>query len=249
MTLLLSLLLAVQDDFTVLKPEEQPRRMLYRYLEGECGKLLEARRKTVEALRTPEDVRRRQEELRAKYLEALGPFPERTPLNARVTGGFRREGYRVENLVYETRPNHHVPANLYVPEGRGPFPGVLFPLGHYGNPRPAEEYQRTCILLARNGFVVLTYDPPGQGERHQLVAPGRGPAAHGTTEHTLIDCGARLVGTCAANYFIWDGIRGLDYLAGRPEVDPKRLGCLGNSGGGTVTAFLMAVDERVGCAV
>jgi cephalosporin-C deacetylase-like acetyl esterase len=223
--------------------------MLYRYLESECAQLLSARRTAVQMLQTPEAVRGRQEELRAKFLAAIGPFPQKTPLNARTISTMARDGYRVENVVYESRPNHHVPGNLYVPEGKGPFPGILFPLGHYSWPRAAEEYQRTCILLAKYGFVVLTYDPPGQGERHQLVASGRGPDAHGTTEHTLIDCGARLVGSSAAMVFVWDAMRGLDYLASRPEVDPKRLGCTGNSGGGTTTALLMAADDRVGCAV
>jgi dienelactone hydrolase len=228
---------------------EDPRRMLYRALEEECAQTLAARRKAVEAIQTPEAVRRRQEELRARYLAALGPLPEKTPLRARTVATLARDGYRVENVVYETRPDHHVPGNLYVPEGKGPFPGILFPLGHYAWPRAAEEYQRSCILLAKHGFVVLTYDPPGQGERHQLVVAGRGPDAHGTTEHTLIDCGARLVGGCAAQVFVWDAMRGLDYLSSRPEVDPKRLGCAGNSGGGTTTALLMAADERVACAV
>src|SRR5437016_4167000 len=163
-----------------LRQEPDERKMLYRYLEAECARELAERRKVVDALRTPEDVRRRQEEIRAKFFAALGPFPEKTPLRPRMTGTIPRDGYRVENLVYESRPDHHVPANLYVPDGKGPFPGVLFPLGHYGWPRAAEEYQRTCILLAKNGFVVLTYDPPGQGERHQLVAPVGPPAAHGT---------------------------------------------------------------------
>jgi dipeptidyl aminopeptidase/acylaminoacyl peptidase len=243
MILLLALLSCAPQQF------DDQRKMLYRALEEECAQALSARRKSVEQLQTPEAVRRRQQELRAKYLAALGPFPERTPLRARTIRTIAREGYRVENVVYESRPEHHVPANLYVPEGNGPFPGILFPLGHYSWPRAAEEYQRSCILLAKHGFVVLTYDPPGQGERHQLVAHVGPPAAHGTTEHTLIDCGARLVGSCAANVWIWDAMRGLDYLESRPEVDLKRLGCAGNSGGGTTTALLMAADERVACAV
>ncbi len=243
MILLLAFLSCVPQEL------EDPRRMLYRYLEGECAQALAARRKAVQALQTPEAVRARQEEIRAKFFAAIGPFPEKSTLNARTVRTLARDGYRVENVVYESRPNHHVPGNLYVPEGKGPFPGVLFPLGHYGWPRAAEEYQRACILLAKHGFVVLTYDPPGQGERHQLVTAGRGPDAHGTTEHTLIDCGALLTGGSAAMVWIWDAMRGLDYLVSRPEVDPKRLGCTGNSGGGTTTAYLMAADERVGCAV
>jgi hypothetical protein len=237
------------DDPAVLDLDERPRRLLYRRLEARCDELLAARRREVAAMKSPDELRHRQADLREKLLAAIGPFPERMPLQVQVVRVLPRDGYRIENLVFQSLPRHHVPGNLYVPEGKGPFPGVLFPLGHYANPRAAEEYQRTCILLAKQGFVVLTYDPPGQGERHQLLGPGGRPSAQGTTEHTLVDCGALLTGTCAAQYFIWDAMRGLDLLAARPEVDATRLGCLGNSGGGTTTAYLMALDERVACAV
>lgn len=223
--------------------------MLYKYLEAECAKKLAERKKAVEALKTPEDVARRQADLRAKFLAALGGLPERTPLNPRVTGTLRGEGFTVEKVIFESRPDHHVTANLYLPEGKGPVPGVIFPLGHYSNPKPADEYQRACIMLAKNGLAAMSYDPIGQGERHQTLDEKGKPRAHGTSEHTLVDVGALLVGTCAAQQFIWDGIRALDYLQSRPEIDPKRLGCMGNSGGGTLTAYLMAVDERVGCAI
>jgi cephalosporin-C deacetylase-like acetyl esterase len=238
-----------QDDLTVLSPEDRPRKMLNAHLVAQHGKLFADRRDALAALKTPEDVRKRQEFLRAKFLESLGGFPERTPLNAKVTGILKRDGYRVEKVIYEARPDLHITANLYLPEGQGPFPGILFPLGHYDNPKPAEEYQRSCILFAKNGLAVLTYDPIGQGERYQVLGPDRKPRARGTSEHTLVDVGALLVGTSSAQHFIWEGIRGLDYLASRPEIDPKRLGCAGNSGGGTMTSYLMAIDERVACAV
>jgi pimeloyl-ACP methyl ester carboxylesterase len=238
-----------QEDLTILSPEDHPRKMLNTWLVSQNEKLFADRRAALAALKSPEDVRKRQEFLRAQFLQTLGGFPERTPLRARTTGTLRRDGYRIEKVIYEVRPDLHVTANLYLPEGSGPFPGILFPLGHYDNPKPAEEYQRTCILFVRNGLAVLTYDPIGQGERYQVLGPDRRPRARGTSEHTLVDVGALLVGTCSAQYFLWEGIRGLDYLASRPEIDPKRLGCAGNSGGGTMTAYLMAIDERVACAV
>ena len=241
------LLCAGQEDLTVLKPEELPRKMLYTYLQAECGKLFEERRKAVALLKTPDDVRHRQEKIRTRFVEALGGFPEKTPLNAKVVGGFQRDGYRVERVIYESRPDHHVTANFYLPEGKGPFPGVLVPCGHSENGKAAETYQRACILLAKNGCAVLCYDPIGQGERKQFLPAGGKPLGS-TTEHTQVGIGALLVGTSAATYRIWDGIRSLDYLAGRPEVDPKRLGCTGNSGGGTLTAYLMALDERIWAA-
>jgi dienelactone hydrolase len=240
----------VQAPTTVLAPEDQPKKMLHSYLLSECGKEFDARRKIIALLKTPEDVRKRQEELRAKLIEAIGGFPEKTPLNARVTGKESRDGYRIEKLIYESRPDHHVTATLYLPAGPGPFPAVLFPCGHWDHAKAAEDYQRSCILMALHGIGALCFDPISQGERVQLLTPEGKPAVgYGTLEHTMADVGALLVGRCTASYEIWDGIRGLDYLASRPEIDPKRLGCMGNSGGGTQTGYLMALDERILCAV
>jgi dienelactone hydrolase len=240
MTGLLALLLAVQAE---------PRSELYRHLEAECAKAFDARRREVEALKTPADVAKRQERLRAKFIEALGGFPEKTPLQPKTTGILERDGYRVEKVVYESRPDHHVTANFYVPAGKGPFPGVLVPCGHSDNGKAAEAYQRACILMAKNGLAVLCYDPIGQGERVQLLAPDGKPAIRGSTnEHTMVGIGALLTGGCCAAYRIWDGIRSIDYLVSRPEIDPKRIGCTGNSGGGTLTSYLMALDERIWAA-
>jgi dienelactone hydrolase len=245
------LLVAAQEDLTVLEagPGGPPSKMLDRYLQGEAAKLFEERRKAVGAIKTPEELRRRQEDLRTRFVAALGGYPERTPLNPRVVGKEDRAGCRVERVIYESRPGHHVTAVLYLPEGTAPFPGVLFPCGHSENGKAAEAYQRACILLARNGMAVLCYDPIGQGERKQLLAipPGKQNIGN-TTEHTLAGVGALLVGRCAASYRVWDGLRSMDYLASRPEVDPSRLGCTGNSGGGTMTAYLMALDDRIRCA-
>jgi cephalosporin-C deacetylase-like acetyl esterase len=247
--LVLSLPLLAQEDLTVLKSGPDgvpPRKMLYTYLQGQAQKHFEARRQVVAALKTPEDVRRRQEELKAKFIESLGGFPEKTPLNPRVVGKEQRDGYRIERVVYESRPNHHVTAVLYLPEGRPPFPGVLVPCGHSANGKAAETYQRACISFAQNGLAALCYDPIGQGERSQLLdSQGKPAIAVSTSEHTMAGVGALLVGRNTASYRIWDGIRSLDYLASRPEVDPQRLGCTGNSGGGTLTAYLMALDERI----
>jgi len=225
-----------------------PRKMLYAYLQAEAQKHFDARRQAVAALKTPDAVRKRQADLKAKFLAALGGFPEKTPLNPQVVGTIQGDGFTVEKLIYENRPGHHVTANLYLPEGKGPFPGVLVPCGHSANGKAAEAYQRASILLAKNGLAALCYDPIGQGERAQILDKMGKPMLGSTTEHTLVGIGALLVGQSTATYRIWDGIRSLDYLASRKEVDPKRLGCTGNSGGGTLTAYLMALDDRIVCA-
>src|SRR5262245_15278450 len=108
-------------------PAEPGPRMLYNHLTERCRSHFDRRRQAVAALKTPEDVRRRQDELRRRFWEALGERPERTPLNARVVGSKRCGGYRLERVVYESRPHHQVTAIFYIPEGHGPFPGVLVP--------------------------------------------------------------------------------------------------------------------------
>jgi hypothetical protein len=209
----------------VLEPEPEatkapPEKMLHNYLLGAAQKHFDARKKEVVGLKTPADIKQRQARLKAKFIEALGGFPEKTPLRARVVGKLERADFRVEKVIYESRPNHQVTANLYLPTtGKPPYPGVLLPCGHSDNGKAAEAYQRACILLVKNGFVVLCYDPIGQGERSQLLNDKGKPAIPvSTSEHTMVGIGALLVGRSTATYRIWDGIRSLDYLAGRPAV-------------------------------
>lgn len=249
---LITILLAATNlaaaDTTVLSDSADAplNKALYSYLQSEAARNFQSRRETVAALKTADEIHQRQAALRKSFIDALGGFPEKTPLRSRVTGSQRRDGYRIEKVVYESRPNHHVTAVMYIPEGEGPFPGVLVPCGHSANGKAAEPYQRACILMAKHGLAVLCYDPIGQGERSQLLNEQGKPAIPGSTsEHTMVGVGALLVGSSTATYRIWDGIRSLDYLASRPEVDPDRLGCTGNSGGGTLTAYLMALDERI----
>ncbi len=257
MRLLVMLLVAIigvselrsQEKIQILSPDQEPRKMLHKFLLAEAQKHFDARRETVAALKTPEEIQKRQAELKAKFLAAIGAFPKKTPLNAQVAGTLKGDGFRVEKVIFESRPNHHVTANFYIPDGKGPFPGVLVPCGHSTNGKAAEAYQRVCILMARNGLAVLCYDPIGQGERIQLLAENKKPAIPGSTsEHTMVGVGAMLVGQATAGYRIWDGIRSIDYLVSRSEVDPKKIGCTGNSGGGTLTAYLMVLDERIVCA-
>lgn len=239
------------DDLTVFAqtPEDPPGGRLYKWLLGQARIQFDKRRAAIAALKTPDEVLQRQRLLKEKFIAALGGLPDRTPLNALVTGRLEREDFSVEKVLYESRPEHHVTACLYLPKGQGPFPGVLVPCGHSANGKASEAYQRACILMAKNGLAVLCYDPIGQGERIQLLNEQGKPAIPGSTsEHTMVGVGALLVGTSCATYRIWDGIRSLDYLASRPEVDPQRLGCTGNSGGGTLTAYLMALDDRIQAA-
>jgi dienelactone hydrolase len=223
---------------------------LEEFLKKQAFELLAKRRADVAAIRTPEQIAARQTRLKAFFMASLGDMPERTPLNPHVVGRIDRPGHRVEKVIFESRPGHHLTAALYLPEGPAPHPGVLVPCGHAANGKAYDSYQRMCILLARNGIAALCFDPIGQGERVQKLDEKGAPAIKegSTTEHTMAGLGAILVGRQAASYRVWDAMRALDYLAARPEIDPKRLGCTGNSGGGTETAYLMALDDRVAVA-
>ncbi len=182
-----------------------------------------------------------------------GAPPERTPLKLRTTGGFDREAYRVEKLIYESRPGFPIPANFYIPtkQGSAPFPGVLFQMGHSLNGKAAGLYQYCCQGLVQLGFAVLAFDPMGQGERTYYPRPDSSNLTRldsADTEHTLPGKQLILAGDTSTRMQTWDAVRSLDVLASHPLVDPKRLASTGNSGGGTLTMLLMAVDDRLACA-
>ncbi len=209
------------------------------------------RLKILAGITTSDKVLERQKYVRTKLWELLGGRLEKTPLNPRVVGSIPREGYRIDRLIYESRPGLYVTANLYVPAGRGPFPAVLSPLGHSANGKAYALYQTLFHSLARKGYVVLAYDPFGQGERIEYPGPEPGASrlGGGTREHSYAGRRLLLLGVNFGLYRAWDGIRGIDYLLTRGDVDPKRIGCGGQSGGGTLTMFLVALDERIQAAV
>ena len=198
------------------------------------------------SLQTKADAERYVADVRRKIALCFGPFPEKTPLNAKVTGKVERDTYTIENVIFESRPGFLVTANLYVPKGtKFPCPGVVGSCGHSTNGKAAEAYQSFCQGLARMGYVVLIFDPIGQGERLQYThvdekkrpRPGVGEHLHGGNQQFL-------VGEFLGSWRAWDGIRALDYLLSRPEVDPKHVGITGNSGGGTMTTWLCGVESR-----
>ena len=185
---------------------------------------------------------------RARFIEGLGGLPQRTPLNTRVTGTLQRDGYRIEKIIFESQPGFFVTANLYLPaSGTPPYPAILFPLGHETGAKAYPVWQQILATFARRGYAALTWDQLGQGERvqHWDEALGASKVAPSTTEHTVLGIQTLVTGDALARYTIWDGIRALDYLLSRPEVDAKRVGVTGNSGGGTHTAYLAALDDRL----
>jgi dienelactone hydrolase len=222
----------------------------YRSFADEAMPLLAARQAAVARLQTRADWERYRNETRQKILKLVGPLPEKTPLNAHVTGVLKKDSYRIEKVVYESQPGFFVTAALFVPEPlTGKAPAILYCSGHSDSGFRSPSYQTMILNLVKKGFVVLAFDPIGQGERLQYFDPKTGTSEFGrgfsTLEHTRAGSQCFLTGNSLARYVIWDGIRSLDYLLSRPEVDPARIGINGRSGGGTQTAYLAAIDDRI----
>ncbi len=222
------------------------------YMIQQMNQARASRRALLAHIQSQEQVATRTATVRSQLWELIGGRPEETPLNPRITGTIERNGYRIEKLIFESMPQIYVTANLYIPTtGKPPFPAILAPLGHTANGKAAMRYQYTFQTLARKGYAVLTWDPFGQGERIQYLKPGTNHTRfHAISmEHTEAGRPMVLFGNTFALYLAWDGIRGLDYLLTRPEVDSQRIGCTGQSGGGTMTMFLGALEPRIHAAV
>ena len=220
----------------------------YHFLTGEAYKLLELRAGKISQIKTKDELLQRQTEVRQTMWEILGSFPEKTSLNAKITGTVKKNGYRIENVIYESLPGFYVTASLFIPSNiKKPAPAILFCSGHSTSVYRLPLYQLPLLNLVKKGFIVLAIDPIGQGERLQYFNPVTGESTIGgsTQEHSYPSTQVFLNGTSIARYFLWDGIRGIDYLVSRKEVDPKRIGVHGLSGGGTQTAYISALDDRV----
>jgi len=198
------------------------------------------------AISTQEQAQAYQARVKEAILHAFGPRPLKTPLNARVTGIIEGAAYRIEKVLFESRPGCLVTANLYVPNDlKRLAPGVIGTCGHSPEGKACPLYQGFCQRLALSGFVVLIYDPFNQGERDQYaLLEDRESVAACTRAHNMMGKQLELIGENLSMWRAWDGIRALDYLLTRPEVDPQHIGLTGNSGGGTMTTWLWPIEER-----
>ena len=229
-----------------------PSEMLHTFLIQQAQLLFDHAETARAAVRTPAQWEQRRAHLMSAFEQAIGPFPERTPVNARIVGTLERERYTIQKIVFESQPLFYVTAVAYVPtQHTAPFPGILFPPGHSRNGKAYESYQRTPAGFAEKGYLVLVYDPLGQGERWQYWDPIKRESAFisSTREHSNVGAQCLLLGINLAQYMIWDSIRALDYLLSRDDVDPERIGCTGVSGGGTNTAYYVPFDDRVKAAM
>jgi cephalosporin-C deacetylase-like acetyl esterase len=237
------------EDLNCLTEAERADASLYASLQQEAYAALDRRDQAWGQLKTADQIREYQTRQRDFFVDQLGGFPERTPLNARTLRTIVAEGYRIECVIFESQPNHHVTANLYLPDAAKPVPGVAVSSGHSRTGKTADYNQRFGIMMAKHGMAALCFDPIGQGERSQILNDDGQPIFNSTTsEHFLVGVGSILVGRNTARYRIWDAMRAIDYLSQRPEVDAKRIGFTGCSGGGTLTSYVMALDDRVTCA-
>ena len=199
----------------------------------------------VGGLKTKEEWLNRQAEAKKIMTEIVGEFPAKTPLNPVITGTLKRDGFTVEKLYFESMPGYYVTAALFLPTKRGKLPAIIYCCGHSGNGFRSPAYQRVILNLVKKGFIVLAFDPVGQGERIQYF-DAEGKSVFGpTTEHSYPGTQSFISGRSLAHYFIWDGIRAVDYLISRKEVDPARIGITGRSGGGTQSSYIAAMDERI----
>jgi dienelactone hydrolase len=189
--------------------------------------------------RTPADAGRARPALREKLRASLGidRLPHRSE-PARTIGSVARPGFRIEKILLHPLPGMPVPGHLYVPDGvRGRAPAVLFYVGHWWPDSKARpDFQAFCVNMARLGFVVLTWDPFGQGER-----------GISSRDHRRVE--ALLAGVAQQGFAEHETRAALDYLLSRPEVDPKRIGMTGASGGGYNTWITSALDDRIAVAV
>jgi pimeloyl-ACP methyl ester carboxylesterase len=238
------------EAFRVLPPNANQGPVITDYLRYQtemAWRQDDQRRKAWEGIQTEQDLRRVQQQLREHLLQMLGGLPStKTPLNPHITGRIQMQGFHIEKLIFESLPHIYVTALLYVPDDTSAkHPGVLVPAGHSANGKA--YYQALCQRLVLRGYFVICWDPVGQGERSQFWEAKNHKSRYNLicAEHAVMGNLAYLAGTNLARWEIWDGIRAVDYLLTRPEVDPQRINITGTSGGGFQAAHIAALDPRI----
>ena len=222
--------------------------VLLNHLNKQAFDYLDLRDKEISKLKTKNDWIERQEKVKEILMEIVGPFPEKTPLNPRITGVLQKDGYRVEKIIYESMPEFYVTGCLFIPDGiKGKRPAVIYVSGHTIDAFREPVYQIFIHNLVRKGFIVFAIDPIGQAERSHYFDPEtkRPVIEMGVPEHNYAGNQCFISGSSLAKYFTWDIIRGVDYLTTRREVDLDNIGIAGRSGGGHQSAHAFAFDERI----
>lgn len=220
---------------------------LYRIISNAAFEQLENRKNRLASLNTRSDWQKYQNEINQTLCASLSKF-KKTPLNSETTNILVRDGVTIEKIIYESHPNFYVTASLFLPRKRQhPAPAIIYCSGHSELGFRSETYQHVILNLVEKGFIVLAYDPIGQGERLQYpdLETGKSTIGSSTQEHSYAGVQTLLTGSSLSDYFIWDGIRAVDYLFTREEVDRDRIGITGRSGGGTQAVMIAACDDRI----
>ncbi|MBE7036138.1 MAG: hypothetical protein E7403_02455 [Ruminococcaceae bacterium] len=202
-------------------------------------------------LKTKEDVINRRKKVQAAFKKAVGILPDRhAPLHiAYCNEHLLEEGITLQNLTFDSLPGLKVTASLWLPKGHADgkkHPAVMVAVGHSPMGRAHDTYVMLCRMLARNGMVVLSCDPPGQYERVQYPDEnGKSRIGGAVAEHFQIGFPCHLTGLTLAAFFVRDLERGLDVLETLPYVDKHRIAIAGNSGGGMMSALMALWDDRL----
>lgn len=191
---------------------------------------------------TLNDWKKKRQFLLKSIRQNAGSFPPSCELNPQIHGIIRKKGFEIRKITFQSRPDFRVTANLYVPEGTGPFPGILGVHGHWAKGKIPSAVQSRCQVLALNGFVVLMVDAFGAGERGTV--PGEYEYHGAGIGACLFNIGETLLGMQ-----VYDNMRGIDLLISLDFVDGNNIGVTGASGGGNQTMWIAALDSRVKAAV
>ncbi len=229
-----------------------PGSLVLNHLTKQAEDYYKIRDNEIAGLKTKNDWIKRQQIVKNKLKELIGTFPRKEALNPEITGITQKEGYRIEKIIYEPVPGFYETGCLYIPDKiNGKTPAILNVFGHDQASFREEYYQVIITNLVKKGMIVFAIDPLGQGEHVQYYDTSIKFSAIGYSviEHSYMGNVCFISGISSAKYFIWDGIRAIDYLLTRKEVDPENIGVTGFSGGGTVSAYLGAYDDRVKVAV
>ena len=222
---------------------------LYNHLAEQAYNLLGERAKGITGFSSLSDWQTRQNNIHKILQEVTGPFPEKTQMNAKVLRTIARDNYRIEHIIFESRPSYFVTSSLFLPQKPDGIksPVIIYCSGHWTEGYHNPGSQPEILNLVKKGFIVFAFDPVGQGERIQYYdkATGRSIVGGATSEHSWPGNQAFITGSSQAHYMIWDGIRAVDYVLTRKEVDPSRIGITGWSGGGTQSAYIAAMDDRI----
>ena len=258
MFLFLSEFVIAKDELNVIRGESSNNRWLqfsnventlYHHLANQAYQYINERNDQISELESLADWKKRQTEVKNTLEGIVGPFPEKTQLNARILRTVEKDTYQVEHIVFESQPNFYVTSSLFIPKGlTEKAPVVIYVSGHTAEGYRSETYQHKILNLVDKNFIVFAFDPVGQGERleynfgnESVPSSFRSPAGG----HSYSGLQGYITGNTQAKIMIWDGIRAVDYLLTRDEIDPKRIGITGRSGGGTQSSYIAAFDDRI----